>query len=160
MKKCRGRPHICRVVDFDPEVLHFKPAGVPSPTLEQITLNLDELEALRLADVEGMYHTLAAEHMHISRQTFGRIITSARRKVATALLEGKELIITGGMIMQRQHTMGRGGNCICPKCGKSVPHPQGVPCREMRCPDCGKVLLREGSDHHQQLEEKRKGKQS
>jgi len=160
MRKRRGRPHVCRAVDFDPEILHFKPAGVPTSMLEQISLSLDELEALRLADVEGLYHSLAAERMQISRQTFGRIIASARRKVATALIEGKELLITGGIIMQKQHVMGRGGNCICPSCGKTVPHQQGVPCRDTRCPDCGKVMLREGSAHHEKLEEKRREKGS
>jgi len=43
---------------------------------------------------------------------------------------------------------GSGGACICPACGTRVPHRQGVPCRDERCPACGKVMLREGSPHH------------
>ncbi len=54
---------------------------------------MDELEALRLADFEGLYHEEAAKHMDISRATFGRIIDSARHKVAEAILQGKALRI-------------------------------------------------------------------
>ena len=57
---------------------------------------MDEIEAMRLADLEGMYQEQAAERMDVSRQTFGRIITSAHRKVAEALVEGKALRIDGG----------------------------------------------------------------
>jgi predicted DNA-binding protein (UPF0251 family) len=63
--------------------------------LEEVALGLDELEALRLADLEGLYHAAAASQMGISRQTFGTIIASAHRKVAEALLEGKALRIAG-----------------------------------------------------------------
>jgi uncharacterized protein len=61
--------------------------------LEEVYLSLDELEALRLADYEGLYHEEAAEKMTISRQTFGRILGGARRKLAEALVEGKALRI-------------------------------------------------------------------
>lgn len=61
--------------------------------LSEVTLDMDELEAIRLADYGGLYHEEAAKRMHVSRATFGRIIGSARRKVAEALLEGKALKI-------------------------------------------------------------------
>jgi len=61
--------------------------------LEQIGLGLDELEALRLADLEGLYQEEAAAQMNVSRQTFGRIINEARRKVAEAIINGKVLVI-------------------------------------------------------------------
>lgn len=54
---------------------------------------MDELEAIRLADYEGFYHEKAAEHMGISRPTFGRILDGARRKVADAIINGKALQI-------------------------------------------------------------------
>ena len=104
MKNRPGRPLHCRRIGCDPDVLHFKPAGVPSRLLEQVRLSLDELEALRLADQEGKYHADAAADMGISRQTFGRIITAARRKVAEALITGKEILIEGGNVTyKRRH---------------------------------------------------------
>ena len=75
----------------------FKPAGIPTTKLEQVSLSVDEFEALRLADYEGLYHEQAATMMDISRQTFGRIICAARAKVATTLVEGKVLRIGGGV---------------------------------------------------------------
>ena len=76
----------------------FKPNRIPLCKLEEVILSLDELEALRLADLEGLYQDAAARAMGISRQTFGRIIASARKKTANALLNGKALRITGGNI--------------------------------------------------------------
>lgn len=61
--------------------------------LDEVELTLDELEAIRLADYQGLYHEEAAGRMNISRPTFGRILEEARRKVATALMEGKALKI-------------------------------------------------------------------
>ena len=66
--------------------------------LESINLTFDELEAIRLADLEGMYQEKAAQEMNISRQTFGRIIESAHKKIADALVNGKALSIDGGNI--------------------------------------------------------------
>jgi uncharacterized paraquat-inducible protein A len=48
----------------------------------------------------------------------------------------------------RKHTMGSGGDCICPKCTTIVPHRRGVPCQEERCPACNAKMLRVGSEHH------------
>jgi predicted DNA-binding protein (UPF0251 family)/predicted Fe-Mo cluster-binding NifX family protein len=76
----------------------MKPAGIPARELEQVTLGFDEAEALRLADLEGLYQEAAARSMGVSRQTFGRIIESARRKAADAILNGKALRIDGGEI--------------------------------------------------------------
>jgi len=61
--------------------------------LEEVGLSLDELEAIRLADYEGLYHEQAAEKMKISRPTFGRILGEARLKLAETLVEGKALRI-------------------------------------------------------------------
>jgi len=61
--------------------------------LEEVTLSMDEIEAVRLADYEGLYHQDAAGKMKISRQTFGRIVGSARKKMAECLLKGKALKI-------------------------------------------------------------------
>lgn len=76
----------------------FKPAGIPGRFLEEVVLGLDGLEALRLADLEGLYHEAAAARMGVSRATFGRIVEDARRRVAEALVEGKLLRIEGGPV--------------------------------------------------------------
>ena len=108
--------------------VYFKPAGVPACTLEQVTLTLDEVEALRLADLQGLYQEPAAEQMKISRPTFTRIIEVARRKVAEALIHGKALRLEGGAVVIKgenimpnqdgtgpnQQTQGKGrGPCGC-----------------------------------------------
>jgi len=74
----------------------FKPQGVPMSDLEQVELTLDGLEALRLADLEGLYQEEAAERMGVSRATFARVLTAARKAVAEALVHGKALEIGGG----------------------------------------------------------------
>jgi hypothetical protein len=59
------------------------------------------------------------------------------------------------MRKERTHRMGAGGFCVCPKCGERIPHRSGVRCQDERCPDCGSKMLREGSEHHQLLEQRR-----
>ena len=81
----------------EPTCKLFKPAGIPARKLEQVVLTVDEFEALRLADYDGLYHEQAAAKMNVSRQTFGRIVTQARSRVATALIDGKALKIGGGV---------------------------------------------------------------
>jgi len=93
-----GRPKNCRRVGFLPDTKYFKPRGIPLDLLEEIILTVDECEAIRLADFEGLYQEQAAEKMAVSRQTFGRIIESAHKKVAEALIKGKALKIEGGEI--------------------------------------------------------------
>jgi uncharacterized protein len=87
------RPKKCRYIGCNPRTLYFKPRGIPLFQLEETSLDMDELEAVRLADYEGMYHEDAAEKMNISRSTFGRILGNARRKVADAIVNGKALKI-------------------------------------------------------------------
>lgn len=95
------RPTKCRLVKFLPEVTYFKPRGVPMWDLEQVSLNLEGFEALRLVDVEGLNQAQAARRMNISRQTFGRILARARNAVATAVTGGLALSIEGGSYMVR-----------------------------------------------------------
>ena len=85
--KCR------RHIENQPNVTYYKPAGIPLRNLQEITIELDELEAIRLADLDGLYQNKAAEKMKISRQTFGRIISSAHQKIAEALIHGKAIKI-------------------------------------------------------------------
>lgn len=92
------RPRQCRRVTELPRVTYYKPRGVPLAVLQHIGLTVDELEALRLADLEHLYQEEAAQRMNVSRQTFGRILDSAHAKVADALVNGKALSIEGGPI--------------------------------------------------------------
>jgi uncharacterized protein len=88
-----SRPKKERCIRCQPNALYFKPRGIPLIQLEEVGLSLDELEAIRLADYEGLYHEQAAEKMKISRPTFGRILGEARHKLAETLVEGKALRI-------------------------------------------------------------------
>jgi predicted DNA-binding protein (UPF0251 family) len=92
------RPRHCRRVAHLPQSNYYKPRGIPLSILQQITLTVDELESVRLADLEGLYQEDAAKKMNVSRQTFGRILESAHRKIADALTNGKALLIEGGPI--------------------------------------------------------------
>src|SRR5665811_497311 len=90
------RPPIERSVGAIPRITLFKPAGVPARELEQLQLAVDELEAIRLVDLEGLSHEQAAEAMGVSRQTVGRVLERGRGKVADALVGGKAILIGGG----------------------------------------------------------------
>ena len=63
--------------------------------LDEIALSLDEVEAMRLTDIEDLYQAEAAERMGVSRQTLGNIIARAHKKVALAIMHGKALRISG-----------------------------------------------------------------
>lgn len=90
-----ARPQCCRRISGEPGCRVFRPEKPLTEAAETLRLTLDELEALRLADMEGMYQEQAAERMNVSRQTFGRIVESARHKTALALVEGRVLKIGG-----------------------------------------------------------------
>ena len=112
------RPFCKRFVGWQPHVALFKPAGIPAGELEIVVLSLDEVEALRLADLNGLYQEAAAEKMAISRSAFARTLESARRKIADALIHGKSLRMEGGPV---QAGPGRAGIC-----------PSDCPCRRRR----------------------------
>jgi uncharacterized protein len=124
------RPFCCRRVQGEPPSKFFKPRGIPLAGLELVTLALDEYEAIRLADFEGLYQEDAAQRMGVSRQTFGRIVESAHRKIAEALVSAKALEIKGGeieMINQREFQ--------CGDCKHAWPVPFGTG-RPAACPQC------------------------
>jgi predicted DNA-binding protein (UPF0251 family) len=104
-----ARPPNPRRIDLGFENRVFKLAGTPTRELQVVRLDLDGLEALRLADLEGLYHEAAAEQMSVSRATFGRILAEARSRVAEALTAGKALWIGGGPVIES-----RGGKLPCP----------------------------------------------
>lgn len=92
------RPKCYRNVCGTPDKNYFKPRGIPTVDLDEVVLNLDEFEAIRLADYEHLYQEEAAARMNISRPTFGRIINEAHRKIADVLINAKALKIEGGKI--------------------------------------------------------------
>jgi uncharacterized protein len=92
----RGRPRCLRSVDGVPEVDYFKPRGIPLVELKVNFLKVEELEAVRLVDFEGLEQEDAAAKMGISRRTLARELYSARKKIADALLNGKAIEIKGG----------------------------------------------------------------
>jgi predicted DNA-binding protein (UPF0251 family) len=108
------RPCRYRRIAGEPAAPLFKPAGIPAVDLEILTLTLDEFEAIRLADQEGLYQEPAALRMGVSRPTFSRIVESARRKVAEALVGGKGIRIEGGPVLslgQRKRSGGKKRRC-------------------------------------------------
>ena len=90
------RPPKCRRVGYLPNVTFFKPAGIPLRSLDAVCLSFEEAEAIRLKDWEGLEQGESARRMNISRSTFQRILASARRKLADAVLHGKAMRIDGG----------------------------------------------------------------
>lgn len=89
------RPTKYRRVAFFPKTNYFAPSA-KGTDVEEITLKVEELEAVRLKDIKGLKQEDCAKEMQVSRQTFQNIIDSARHKIALALTEGKALRITGG----------------------------------------------------------------
>jgi predicted DNA-binding protein (UPF0251 family) len=133
-----ARPQRCRRVGFAPEERCFRPCRrcAPGSRDQALILGLDELEALRLADIEGLYQEQVAEAMNVSRQTLGRILESAHRKVAQLLVEGKTLRIEGGKV-----EMSELREFKCLGCGHvwAVPYGAGRPAE---CPECKSETIR------------------
>ena len=87
------RPRILRCMRFKPNVYYFKPQNVPMRMLEEIVLQPDELEALKLYEIDDLDQTAAAKEMGISQPTFARILGRANKKVAEAIVKGKAIKI-------------------------------------------------------------------
>jgi uncharacterized protein len=92
------RPRKRRMVEVPPRAMVYKPAGVALDGLRRVSLLPEELEALRLMDLEDLTQEDAAQRMGVSRSTFQRIVSQARRRVALALSEGAALIIEGATV--------------------------------------------------------------
>ena len=115
------RPKCCRQVGVMPYKTCFRPEGAIPPSPDEVLLSIDEYESLRLADLEGLYQEQAAHRMNVSRQTFGRIVEAARRKVADVIVNGKILKIEGGSVSMKAEKPARCPRCqraLSPECGK------------------------------------------
>lgn len=91
-----ARPQKSRLVACDPGPSYFKPRGVPLRQIEEVRLTIDQMEAIRLADLEGLSQEEAGRRMGVSRATFGRIVQKARRIIAEAIVNGKAILLEGG----------------------------------------------------------------
>ena len=133
------RPCKIRSICCNPESTSFKPCGMPRRNLETITLTLDELEAIRLADLEGLYQEEAAQRMNVSRQTFGNIISAAHLKVADFIINSRNLLIEGGNVMKNERSF------TCSECKHtwSIPFGTGKP---EECPKCKSNNLHRSED--------------
>jgi len=162
------RPRLRRRICFSPSATYFKPAGVRLAHLAESVLTFDEVEAIRLIDYEEMEQGKAAKQMKISQPTLSRLLCSARKKIADAVVNGHAIKIQGGdfqMAIPRgrglglgrgagrsaggrgrmggPYAAGPGGNCVCPKCGTKSAKKIGVPCTSQKCPKCGTLMTRE-----------------
>lgn len=91
-----ARPEKLRCVAQLPNVGFFRPVGIPVNALQGVSLTLEEVESIRLKDLEGLEQEECARQMRISRPTFHRILESGRKKLADALINGKAIQIGGG----------------------------------------------------------------
>lgn len=156
----RGRRKILRKIGYVPEITYFKPAGIPLRNLQEEILSLDEVEAIRLSDLEDLEQVEAAEKMGISRITYLRVLHGAHQKIAKSLIYGKAIQMKGGDIVmpnldgtgpqgqgprtgrgqgwgqKRGQGLGGTAECVCPNCGEKIPHRRGIPCSETKCPKC------------------------
>ncbi|MFH1394131.1 MAG: DUF134 domain-containing protein [Candidatus Micrarchaeota archaeon] len=96
------RPKKCRMVDAEPDADYFKPRGVMLHELEEVELSVEELEAIRLKDYKRLDQMKVAKKMGISQPSLHRLLSSARHKVAEALVDGKAIKIHGGSYSVRR----------------------------------------------------------
>ncbi|OGJ12568.1 hypothetical protein A3K82_00125 [Candidatus Pacearchaeota archaeon RBG_19FT_COMBO_34_9] len=83
------RPKLCRRIRFNPNAVYFKPRGIPLKELKEVILLPDEFESVKLIDLMGISQEESAQKMQISQPTLSRILKSARKKIADAIINGK-----------------------------------------------------------------------
>jgi len=124
------RPKKYRIINCNPTSYYFKPRGIPVVDLEEIILEQDELESLRLADYLAYSHEKAAEQMKVSRATFGRIVEKARMKMVDAIINGKAIKISEELPIQLKDAS------VCRRCGMKINLKQTG--QQSGCPYCKK----------------------
>jgi len=145
------RPIRPRFVRGPPSIDYFKPRGIPLSVLDEVVLKVEELEAIKLKDLEDLEQEDCAKKMKISRGTFQRVLNSAKKKIADALVNGKAIKVEGGNYKMPVARMGRGFGrraggpptvCVCPVCENQQPKVAGFPCSQMKCSKCGSLMVR------------------
>ena len=134
-----ARPTKWRRIENVPTVPYFIPSEKGVDEIPENVLKLEELEAIRLKDLEGLEQSECAEKMEVSRPTFQRILLSAREKVADSLVNGKTILIEGGNFTRH----------ICPvkcmDCGnewtESYENMESIQKGEYACPACGSTKI-------------------
>ncbi|WP_026894784.1 DUF134 domain-containing protein [Clostridiisalibacter paucivorans] len=130
-----ARPVKWRRVENLPQYKYFKPANIPACELEENVLKVEELEAIRLRDLEALDQESCAEKMKVSRQTFQRIYNDAKKKVADSLINGKAISIKGGNYTRNICVL------VCEKCGyqweNRVEDLGKYEQEKSSCPQCG-----------------------
>jgi len=122
-----ARPRIFRKISGTPEIRCFKPETEDLDSIEPIEITIDEFEAIRLRDYHDVRQKKSAEIMGISQPTFHRILTSARKKISKALIEGNMIMIVGGEHITDKKTY------KCNICGFEWSNPK----KEYdKCPEC------------------------
>lgn len=128
MPRPRRRRRIC----FSPDITYFSP---PSAS-DEVILTLDEFEALRISDFLDLDQATGASRMNISQPTFNRLLSSARKKIAEALVQGKAIRIQGG-----NYKLVQSRRFVCLSCGYEWDEPYGTG-RPGACPKCGSPAIR------------------
>ena len=132
------RPVKRRCVESIPRVSFFQPVGVPRGEYGEVVLSVEEAEAIRLKDLEGLGQEDGARRMRVSRPTFQRVLDSGRRKVAEALTEGKGIRVEGGTFEMATRRF------RCEEDGQEwdVPFEAMVAGHPLVCPECNSVNVR------------------
>jgi predicted DNA-binding protein (UPF0251 family) len=133
------RPQLKRKIHAEPVSKIFAPLHLDIECLEPVKMSLDEYEAIRLSDYEGLFQIDCAEKMSVSRQTFGRILSRARAKLAKHIVECRELHIDGGDVVRC------GIIYVCESCKaeKSIMEEEVF---SLTCPICGGKMIKKECD--------------
>jgi predicted DNA-binding protein (UPF0251 family) len=129
-----ARPTKWRRIEHVPAIPYFVPSETKIQELPENILKLEELEAIRLKDLEGLEQAECAQRMEVSRPTFQRILLSAREKVADSLINSKMIRIEGGNFTRNICPI------ICKDCGKewkeSFENIEAIKNGKYACPNC------------------------
>jgi len=135
------RPPKPRRIGFIPDATYFKPAGIPLRAIEEVCVSMEEAEAVRLKDLQGLDQEASATKMNVSRRTFQRVLASARVKIADALLNGKAIRIEGGNFEVAIRRL----RCIN---GHEWDLPSGTSTPPDFCPTCNTASISQVSEWH------------